>query len=45
MKDCIKVQVNNKEVVVLCTGPRQNVRLGTFTLQSCNDGIEMYEKA
>ena len=45
MKDCIKVQVKKKEVVVLRTGPRQNLKLGTFTLQSCNDGIEMYEKA
>ena len=30
-----------KKVVVLCSRPRQNVNLGTFTLLSCNDGKEM----
>ena len=34
-----------KEVVVLCSRPRQNVKLGTFTLYSCNDGKEMYRNA
>ena len=34
-----------KEVVVLCSRPRQNVKLGTFTLYSCNDGKKMYRNA
>ena len=29
--DSIKVQENKKKVVVLCSRPRQNVKLGTFT--------------
>ena len=33
-----------KKVVVLCSRPRQNVNSGTFTLQSGNDGKEMYKK-
>ena len=34
LKDCIKVQEEKKKVVVLCSWcPRQNVNLGTFTLQ------------
>ena len=33
-----------KKVVVLCSRPRQNVKLGTFTLKSWNDGKEMYKK-
>ena len=41
LKDCIKVQKKKKKVVVLCSRPRQNVNLGTFTLLSCNDGKEM----
>ena len=44
-KDCIKVQEKKKKVVVLCSRPRQNVKLGTFTLQSCSYGKEMYKKA
>ena len=32
LKDCIKVQEKYKKVVVLCSRPRQNVKLGTFTL-------------
>ena len=32
LKDCIKVQEKKKKVVVLCSRPRQNVKLGTFTL-------------
>ena len=32
LKDCIKVQEKKKKVVVLCSPPRQNVKLGTFTL-------------
>ena len=28
----IKVQEKNKKVVVVCYRPRQNVKLGTFTL-------------
>ena len=34
-----------KKVVVLCSRPRQNVNSGTFTLQSGNDGKEMYKKS
>ena len=45
LKDCIKVQEKKKKVVVLCSRPRQNVNLSTFTLQSCNNGKEMYQKA
>ena len=30
--DSIKVQENKKKVVVLCSRPRQNVKLGTLTL-------------
>ena len=41
LKDCIKVENKRKKVVVLCSGPRQNVNLGTFTLLSCNDVKEM----
>ena len=37
-KDCIKVQEKKRKVVGLCFRPRQNVKLGTFTLWSCNDG-------
>ena len=29
--DSIKVQENKKKVVVFCSRPRQNVKLGTFT--------------
>ena len=29
--DSIKVQENKKKVVVLCSRPRENVKLGTFT--------------
>ena len=40
-------QSSGKEtkVVVLCSCPRQNVNLGTFTLYSGNDGKEMYKKS
>ena len=41
LKDCIKVQKKKKKVVVLCSRPRQNVKLGSFTLLSCNDVKEM----
>ena len=30
LKDCIKVQEKNKKVVVLCSRPTQNVKLGIF---------------
>ena len=33
--ECIKVQEKEKKVVVFCSRSRQNVKLGTFTLQSC----------
>ena len=45
VKDCIKVQEEKKKIVVFCSRPRQNVKLGRFMLQSCNDGREMYKKA
>ena len=31
LKDCIKVQEKKKKVVVFCSLPRQNVKLGSFT--------------
>jgi len=34
-----------KEVVVFCSRPRQNVKFGIFTLWSCSDGKEMYNNA
>ena len=34
-----------QKIVVLCSRPRQNVKLCIFTLQSRNDGKEMCEKA
>ena len=40
---CIKVQEKKKKVVVLCSRPRQNVNLGTFTLYMPNSGKEMYK--
>ena len=33
-----------KEVVVLCSRPIQNVKLGSITSYSCNDGKERYKK-
>ena len=44
LKDCIKVQGKKKKVVVLCSRPRQDVKLGIFTSSSCNDGKEMSKK-
>ena len=44
LKDCIKVQGKKKKVVVLCSRPRQDVKLGIFTSLSCNDGKEMSKK-
>ena len=32
LKDCIKGQEKKKKVVVLCSRPRQKVKLGSFTL-------------
>ena len=32
-KDCIKVQEKKKKVVVLCSCPRQNVKLGAAVMQ------------
>ena len=40
---CIKVPEKKKKVVVLCSRPRQNVNLGTFTLYMRNSGKEMYK--
>ena len=42
LKDCItKVQEKKKKVVVLCSRPQQNVKLGPFALYSCNDCKEI----
>ena len=30
LKDCIKVQEKKKKVIVLCSRPSQNVKLGIF---------------
>ena len=43
-RDCIEVQEKKKKVVVLCSCPQQNVKLGNFTSLSCSDGQEMYKK-
>ena len=32
LKDCIKVLEMKKKVVAFCSRPRQNVKLGSFTL-------------
>ena len=32
LKDCIKIQEEKKKVIVLCSRPRHNVKLGTFML-------------
>ena len=42
LKNCIKLQRKKKKVDVLCSRSRQNVNLGTFTLQSCGDDKEIY---
>ena len=34
-----------EKIVVLSSRPPENVKLGTFTLWSCNDGNEIYKKA
>ena len=39
--DYIEVQEKKKKVVVLCSHPWQNKKLGTFTLQSCSEGKEI----
>ena len=36
---------NENKVVVLCSSPPQNMKLGIFTSKSCSDGKEMYKKA
>ena len=45
LKDYTKVQEKKKKSRCLRSSPRQNVRLGTFTLQKWSDGKEMYVKA
>ena len=45
LKDSIRVQEKKTKVVVLRSRPPQNVKLGTFTLQSCSGGEEMFKKA
>ena len=42
-EDCIEVQEKKKKVVVLCSRPPQNVKVGIFTSWSCSDGKEMYK--
>ena len=32
LKDCIKVQEKKRKLIVFCSRPRQNVKLGTCTL-------------
>ena len=44
-KNFIKVQEKKTKVVVLCSRPPQNVKLGIFTSLSCSDCKEMYKKA
>ena len=41
LKYFIEVQEKKKKVVVLGSGPPQNVKLGTFMPWTCNDGKEM----
>ena len=41
LKDSIKVPEKKKKVVVFCSRPRQNVKLGSFTF---HDGREIYKK-
>ena len=38
LKECIEVQEKKKKVVVLCSRPPQNVKIGIFTSQLCSDG-------
>ena len=45
LKDSINNQKKRKRVVVLFSRPPQNVKFGSFTSQSCNDGVEMYKKS
>ena len=44
-KTVSKFRKRKKKVVVLCSRPGQNVKLGSFTLQSCSDGKEMFKRA
>ena len=44
LKDCIEVQKKEKKIVVLCSRPPWNVKLGSFTSYSCSDAKEMYKK-
>ena len=43
--DSVEVQEKKKKIVVLCSRPPENVKLGTFTSLSCSDGRETYKKA
>ena len=40
LKDCIQVQEKKNKALLFCSRPRQNVKLGSFTLLSCNEGRE-----
>ena len=42
LKYFIEVQEKKKKVVVLCSGPPQNVKLGTFMPWTGNDGKKCY---
>ena len=44
LMDFIKVQEKKNKSVVFCSRSRQNVKLDSFTLWSCNDGRECTKK-
>ena len=43
--DSVEVREKENIVVVLCSRPPENVKLGTFTSLSCIDGKETYKKS
>ena len=44
-KKSIQVQKGKEKFVVVCLRSPQNLKVGNFTLQSCSDGKEVYQKA
>ena len=44
-KDCIEVKKKKTKLVLLCSRPLQNMKLGNFTSYSFSDCKEMYKKA
>ena len=44
LKHCIVVHQKKEEVVVLCSRPAQNVKLGIFASKQCSDRNEVYKK-